>query len=108
MTLEVLEVMDESVVAKKAAEMLRPILDNVRSGNTIHKPTHQLSGLSPSYVPGLSPNAPSLDYDGLHIQMPDLSMDPDLDFINASLPLDYDQFNLWNNFQDSLGDFRLG
>ena len=108
MTLEVLEVMDESVVAKKAAEMLRPILENVRSGNPIHATAHQLPGLSPIHVPGLSPNAPSLDYDGLHIQMPDLSMDPDLDFINASLPLDYGQFNLWNNFQDSMGDFRFG
>jgi len=108
MTLEVLEVMDESVVAKKAAEMLRPILENVRNGNTLQASAHRLPSFSPNHVPGLSPNGPSLDYDGLHIQMPDLSMDPDLDFINASLSFDYGQFNLWSNFQDSTGDFRFG
>lgn len=105
MTLEILEVMDESVVAKKAAEMVRSILENVRNGNTVHTSLHQLPSFSP---PALSPNGTSLDYEGSNIQMPDLSMDPDLDFINASLSLDYGRFNVWNNLQDRVGDFPVG
>ncbi|GAB7346321.1 hypothetical protein MBLNU457_5039t1 [Dothideomycetes sp. NU457] len=108
MTLEILEVMDESVVAKKAAEMVRSILENVRNGNMMHTSLHQLPSFSPNQVSGLSPNGAGLDYEGSHIQMPDLSMDPDLDFINASLSLDYGRFNVWNSFQDSAGDFHFG
>jgi len=107
MTLEVLEVMDESVVARKAAELIRRTLTQIREqgrspNGGIVKPftlPEQQSATTPEALT-------DFNYDGLHIQMPDLSMDPDLDFINASMPFDYGQIPTWGNFIDSIGEFR--
>ena len=108
MTLEVLEVMEESVVARRASDMVKNILSQVRerapsqeglNGDQMNSADHLM----------IMPTDNNSDFgsDGLNIQMPDLSMDPDLDFINASMPFDEGQFPLWNNFADSIGDFRF-
>jgi len=107
MTLEVLEVMDESVVAKKAAEMVRRTLTEIREQGSSPKNGFVQQSSLPDHQPAMATdNGTDFGYDGLHIQMPDLSMDPDLDFINASMPFDYGQFPMWSNFADSMGDFR--
>jgi len=107
MTLEVLEVMDESVVAKKAAEMVRCTLTQIREQGTF--PT--AGNVQPSRLPeqqvAITTDAlADFNYDGFYIQMPDLSMDPDLDFINASMPFDHGPLPMWNNFADPIGEFR--
>ena len=110
MTIEVLEVMEESVVAVKAADMVRQILSQAReeaakSSDTL-RPAQQST---PSGHPPLPMNSDVIyDYgDAYMVPMPDLSMDPDLDFINASLPLELGQFPFWSDFDHAVHDFKF-
>jgi hypothetical protein len=107
MTIEILEAMDESVVAKKAGEIIKQTLSHARDHTTN---TEQSFSQEQPSSRGLEQqpraNSGDLNFDAmLDSQIPPLHLDSILDFDETSLVMDETQFLLWNDLSGTVGGF---
>lgn len=109
MTIEILEVMDDSVVARKTAEMIRQILSNARenmSSKPIQAEGQPLFDVNFQRVPRTT--AADLAIDALvDLQMPSLYSEPEFDMSNSAMPFDDMQFMLWADFPSSFQNYGV-
>jgi hypothetical protein len=107
MTIEILEAMDESVVAKKAGEIVKQILSHAREhrGN-VDQSFSQEQPSSRGLEQEPRANSGDLNFDAmLGRQIPPLHLDSILDFDGTSLVMDETQFSFWNDLSGAVGGF---
>jgi hypothetical protein len=107
MTIEILEAMDESVVAKKASEIIKQSLSHAREHTSNME--QSLSQDLPSST-GLE-QQPRANSGGLNVdamldsQIPPLHLDSIVDFDETNLLMDEAQFLFWNDLSGAVGGF---
>jgi Fungal specific transcription factor domain len=107
MTIEILEAMDESVVAKKAGEIIKQTLSHARehTGN-MEQSFSQEQPSSRGLEQEPRANSGDLNFDAmLDSQIPPLHSDSILDFDETSLVMDDTQFLFWNDLSGAVGGF---
>lgn len=111
LSIEVLEVMEESVVAKKAAQMIRQIVNQARESAPdsdtpkAFQQQNQASQVQSASSSTFGPTHHGYMNDAVTMQMSDVPIGSDMDLGFASLPLEDTQFSLWTDFADTIGDF---